>query len=243
MKNPFVIGLVLTIAYFAVIAVTIYHQAQSVPPQSLWDFLSANWNPLHSATDNSYGTIIERNNLNSAGDFLSGLVAPVAFLWLIVTAFVQMQELAETRKEIADQRKAMQEQVEEARANKVFVEEQTKIMKQQAELAATSYAKDRKLQLFDRRMAVYEEIKTFTEKTFEVLTTVQSKNDFIHLYNKALFLFSDDEGILSWLLNLDKVVTKVINEDDVAEVRMEWEALTNPDVFHMAFFRYLTIQE
>jgi len=189
------------------------------------------------------GKWVVDKELNSLGDFLAGLFAPVAFLWLIVTVFLQKQELSLTRNEMIEQRKATQKQANEAEAHKKFIEQQTNIMKQQAELAATTYAKDRKLQLFDRRMDVYEAIKAFTEKPFKELSGDKETNDFIHLYNKVMFLFAGDSEIITWMMRMHNIVTRVINEDDIVDVRREWEANINPDVFHLAFFRHLTIYE
>lgn len=218
LSDPFVIGVTITALYLGVI----FYETMVISA-------SANW--------------VEEKKLNNLGDFLAGVFAPIAFLWLIVTVFLQKQELAETRKEIARQSDAMKAQVEEAKAHKEFIERQTNIMTRQAELAEITYAKDRKLQLFDRRIEVYEALKTFTEKPFSELVNDKETNDFVHLYNKVMFLFAEDSEIIPWMMRINDIITRVINEDDIAEVRSEWDAETNPDVFHLAFMRYLTIYE
>ncbi|OCJ33436.1 hypothetical protein [Agrobacterium tumefaciens] len=242
MKLPFVVGIVLTISYFIAFTVMVIGNVQPVPAYTISDFLQS-FLPFGGATEDSYGSFVERRNLNSLGDFLAGLFAPVAFLWLIVTAFVQMQELADTRKEMSQQRKAMQDQVEEARANKVFVEKQTNIMSDQAEQAKITYFKNRKLQMFDKRMELYNEIKRFTERNWEQLSTEPSKKDLIHLTNKVFFLFAGDETLYRWMYDLQITRQKLQDRLDTANDRSQWAALISEDLFHMRFKEHLTIYE
>ena len=52
---------------------------------------------------------------NEWGDFLAGLVAPIAFLWLILGYFQQGEELRQNTKALELQQKELQNQVEETR--------------------------------------------------------------------------------------------------------------------------------
>jgi hypothetical protein len=52
---------------------------------------------------------------NEFGDFLAGIFAPLAFLWLAVAVFVQREELELQRKELTHNREALTLQAEELR--------------------------------------------------------------------------------------------------------------------------------
>ncbi|RVG25035.1 hypothetical protein [Sinorhizobium meliloti] len=63
---------------------------------------------------------------NEWGDFLAGVFAPIAFLWLVATVWIQADELRAQRKELSLTR-------EEFKANRVVMNEQAKEAKRQAE--------------------------------------------------------------------------------------------------------------
>ena len=54
--------------------------------------------------------------LNELGDFLAGAVAPLAFLWLVVTVFQQHRELKYNTEALKLQAEELKHQVEETRA-------------------------------------------------------------------------------------------------------------------------------
>ena len=73
---------------------------------------------------------------NEWGDLLAGLFAPIAFLWLVATVWIQSdelrlqrEELALTRAEMKYTREVMKEQAEESRKQAEFVGTQTDILK------------------------------------------------------------------------------------------------------------------
>lgn len=73
--------------------------------------------------------------LNEVGDFLAGVFAPIAFLWLVVAVLIQSQELSlqrqelrATRKEVAENRKVAQAQADEAKKQAEFIGKQTEIL-------------------------------------------------------------------------------------------------------------------
>ncbi|MGX5700381.1 hypothetical protein ACWKWF_12365 [Acinetobacter kookii] len=66
----------------------------------------------------------EQNNLNSLGDFLAGIFAPVAFFWLILGYVQQGKQLDQNTKALEQQERALQLQIDEMRES----------VKQQAEL-------------------------------------------------------------------------------------------------------------
>lgn len=78
-------------------------------------------------------------SLNEWGDFIAGVSAPLAFLWLVVAVFIQSHELSEqreelrlTRLEFKENRKVMNDQAEEARKQAEFIGIQTDLLQKRA---------------------------------------------------------------------------------------------------------------
>lgn len=76
---------------------------------------------------------------NEWGDFLAGVFAPIAFLWLVATVWIQSDELREQRKELALTRKefelnraVMIEQAEEAKKQAEYISTQTQLLSDEA---------------------------------------------------------------------------------------------------------------
>jgi hypothetical protein len=76
---------------------------------------------------------------NEWGDFLAGIFAPVAFMWLVATVWIQSDELRAQRRELRLtrlefrlNRSAIESQVLEAKRQAEFIGEQTKIIKEDA---------------------------------------------------------------------------------------------------------------
>lgn len=82
------VGLALTVAWIAAIVVYLY---------------------THS---NSVRELVP----NAVGDFVAGAAAPLAFLWIVVAVFLQMQELNLQRRDIIASRKAQEQQAIETKA-------------------------------------------------------------------------------------------------------------------------------
>ncbi|WP_421398111.1 hypothetical protein [Agrobacterium fabrum] len=77
-------------------------------------------------------------SINELGDALAGAFAPVAFMWLAGTVFIQSQELLAQRQELDETQEVMREQlnvarlqVEETKASTLLFKEQTQILKEQ----------------------------------------------------------------------------------------------------------------
>jgi len=64
------------------------------------------------------------------GDFLAGVFAPIAFLWLVAAVWIQSDELREQRVELALTR-------EEFKLNRTVLERQAEESKKQAEYIST----------------------------------------------------------------------------------------------------------
>lgn len=85
--------------------------------------------------------------LNAMGDAIAGASASLAFLWLLVTAFMQRAELAAqreelelTRSELFEQRLATQEIAKSTAAQVMIQVDQAKIFRREAELRESDYA-------------------------------------------------------------------------------------------------------
>lgn len=79
-------------------------------------------------------------SLNEFGDFLAGVFAPLALIWVAGAVYIQSQELAAQRKELElardearQTRVVMREQAAESRAATGFIGKQTEIMEQRQE--------------------------------------------------------------------------------------------------------------
>lgn len=103
---------------------------------SLAVFLFILWLAVQPAPENAGTRAAEFWSLplNSMGDALAGLAASLAFLWLIVTAFIQKNELKEQRAELELAREVQEEQLNAMRAQaRVFQDEQKQRAEDRAE--------------------------------------------------------------------------------------------------------------
>ncbi|HAS6031870.1 hypothetical protein [Vibrio vulnificus] len=78
-------------------------------------------------------------NLNEWGDFLAGITAPVAFLWLIIGYFLQRVELKENTAALVEQREEMTKQAQELANQTKHLYESVRIAEQQAIIARHKY--------------------------------------------------------------------------------------------------------
>lgn len=62
-----------------------------------------------------FGDLKSPTSLNELGDFLAGIVAPIAFLWLILGYIQQGKQLEQNTKALEQQEKALQLQINEMR--------------------------------------------------------------------------------------------------------------------------------
>lgn len=109
---------------------------------------------------------VGRLELNAIGDFLAGVFAPLAFLWLFVATMMQSKELRLQREELAlnreemreargvmkDQAQAAKDQAETASLQTQAVREQISL---QREVAEATY----KVSLLDTRVTIFREIR------------------------------------------------------------------------------------
>lgn len=113
---PIALGLTGIWALLAVWLLTHTSVCDTAPTWQLWEYLDC-YSP------------------NEVGDFLAGIFAPLAFLWLATAVFIQQNELAAQRQELRDSRKVALQQVAEARRNVTYISEQTKMLVDQRQRA------------------------------------------------------------------------------------------------------------
>lgn len=89
----------------------------------------------YSGPDSIFPIKKDALELNTLGDFVAGICAPLAFLWLFVATMVQSQELALqrqelrlTRREFEQNREVAKEQAAEAKSQAIFIGTQTEML-------------------------------------------------------------------------------------------------------------------
>jgi hypothetical protein len=70
-------------------------------------------------------------DLSNFGQFVGGIFAPIAFVWLVVTVFLQKQELELQREELTLNRRVMEQQAEEMKVSATQAQKQTEILNAQ----------------------------------------------------------------------------------------------------------------
>lgn len=219
LTDPFIFGVTITVIYLGTIAY-----------ETLVVSASANW--------------VENNKLNSLGDFLAGVFAPVAFLWLVVTVFLQKQELALTRQEMVNTRNVMIDQAAEAKAQKEFIEQQTAIMKRQADLAEQTYIKNRKLQMYEKRIEFHNELRKFTERPLWDFVDGKLYYQFVHLGYKISYLFAADEALGDWIQEMLTIVQEAMERQEASEDLLEqWAGLVLPSMYDDMLGKYLELED
>lgn len=115
---------------------------------------------------------IENSGYNLVGDAIAGFFAPITFMVVMTTLFLQQRQMDATLKEMDNQ-------------NKISLA-----------VAKANY----KFQLFDKRLAVYDELN---EISMMVATTgTLDSQAFIRLNrasHAARHIFSDDDSIIDWV--------------------------------------------
>lgn len=97
------------------------------------------------------------SDLNAIGDFLAGVFAPVALIWLVAAVFTQRQELNETREQFEENRKIVDAQLK-------TINSQNSLLALQHNQAAESARRTYRLNLFGERYKIYEEFIAFGAK-------------------------------------------------------------------------------
>ncbi|MEB2843788.1 hypothetical protein [Endobacterium cereale] len=123
--------------------------------------------------------------LNEFGDFLAGVFAPLAFLWLIAAVITQRQELNETRDQFEENQKVVDAQMKTIAA-------QNELLALQHTQAQESAKQTYRLNLFDKRFEIYQELvdvaNYLTNNNVDANVWIRLKT----ISGKIDFVFSDD---------------------------------------------------
>ncbi|YBV97394.1 hypothetical protein M1D80_11060 [Phyllobacteriaceae bacterium JZ32] len=119
---------------------------------------------------------MEALDLNEQGDFLAGLFAPVAFLWLAAAVFIQAQELSaqrdelkQTRLEVRQNREVAMAQADEARKTSEYIGKQTELLVEQQVFREQSEAAI----LLQKKL---ESLYRFSSKNMHLLAVITRPN-------------------------------------------------------------------
>ncbi|MCV9960287.1 hypothetical protein OIU34_00090 [Pararhizobium sp. BT-229] len=129
-------------------------------------------------------------DLNEVGDFLAGVFAPVALIWLVAAVLTQRQELNETRDQFTENQKVVDAQLK-------TINSQNGLLAMQHNQAVENAKQAYKLNLFDKRFQIYEKVVKFGEiyeaRDFDDTAYTYMTN----LSQEAGFVF--DYSIETWL--------------------------------------------
>ncbi len=140
---------------------------------------------------------VGRLELNAIGDFLAGVFAPLAFLWLFVATMMQSKELRLQREELAlnreemreargvmkDQAQAAKDQAETASLQTQAVREQISL---QREVAEATY----KVSLLDTRVTIFKEIREGMNRLRQM--TPAELDTYASTFSRAQLVFGAD---------------------------------------------------
>lgn len=93
------------------------------------------------------GEYLEFYKWNALGDFLAGVFAPLAFIWLVAAVIIQREELKSSRQQFDDSQTVIQEQLD-------YIRDQSK---KADEVALRDY----KLAMFEPRIEIYKQLVGF----------------------------------------------------------------------------------
>ena len=139
-------------------------------------------------------------NLNELGDFLAGVFAPLAFVWLAAAVFIQARELKEQRRELSltreelalardvakQQTKAASAQALEAKRSADHFELQTRILEDEQRSRHEGEAK-RLLDILEKRLVA------ISEKDYEI--RLLEPNGRGHHQDVAVYLLAEPDHI------------------------------------------------
>lgn len=132
-------------------------------------------------------------DLNAVGDFLAGTFAPVALIWLCAAVFTQRQELNDTRDQFTENKRVTDEQLK-------VIHSQNALLSLQHNQAVENAKQAYKLNLFDKRLQIYQKFVKFDEDHNHKDYDSDSYWAMVNLAHEAAFIF--DRKLEDWLSDI-----------------------------------------
>lgn len=164
-------------------------------PADIWEFVSNN------------------ADLNEVGDFLAGLFAPLALIWLIVAVITQRQELQETR--------------DQARQAQRVIRKQLKFIKQQNIDAKDQSIRNYKLDLFNFRYEIFKSVSHIATWYNDQQKVTEFRVDMDSYAHRSLFLFGKD--VSEYLAQIAANYSAIETIDD--SVAMDFKSYNLGDIY------------
>lgn len=175
--------------------------------------------------------LIDDTKLNEVGDFLAGVFAPIALIWLVAAVLTQRQELNETRSQFEENQKVVDAQLKTINSQNALLSLQHT---QSVEDSKRSY----KLSLFDKRFAIYQKFIMFDEDHgIEKDYDESSYFRMINLSQEAAFVF--DKTIEDWLDDIARDIYDYIEFVDENPLKSAMPNLTTVPTENELFNRAL----
>lgn len=127
----------------------------------------------------------QTGRLNEFGDFLAGIFAPLAFVWLAAAVVTQRQELKLAHQQFTEAQGVNRAQME-------TIEAQNVLLQKQHTLSEESANKTYRLNLFEQRYAVYDLFVEFGRKHRPTHYMRANVDELFSLRRRASFLFLHD---------------------------------------------------
>jgi hypothetical protein len=131
--------------------------------------------------------------LNEAGDFLAGVFAPLALIWLVAAVLTQRQELNETRDQFTENQKVVDAQLK-------TINSQNELLTLQHKQAVENATKAYRLSLFDKRFQIYEKFVKFGERYLSGEYDDEAFWEMTKLAEESTFVF--DAKMEEWLSDI-----------------------------------------
>jgi hypothetical protein len=162
------------------------------------------------------------NDLNVVGDFVAGMFAPVAVIWLVAAVLTQRQELDEAR----EQSRLAQDQFKQ---NQAVIDEQLALIKTQNAMtqfqnqqAVDNAALAHRLNLYDKRIQVFQKFVAIGEKYGSAKWDDDGYWALLNVAQEAAFIF--DSSVEEWINEIAQQVYDY--QQYCSENRLEMEVTT-----------------
>ncbi|MDW9459369.1 hypothetical protein GOA57_05265 [Sinorhizobium meliloti] len=139
--------------------------------------------------------------LNEIGDFLAGVFAPIALIWLVAAVLTQRQELNDTRDQFAENQKVVDAQLK-------TINSQNALLALQHNQAVENARKAYKLSLFDKRFEIYQKFITLGSMFKSRDLDDSSYWEMVSLSHEASFVF--DHEFEEWLSNIAEQIADYV---------------------------------